>query len=209
LSWPKRHQKRNDLREGRIVINEKTCCTNRIAKKLGALTVGVVGNENKLGTLNDEGYDKSIVRSGSFYSDALNILDGTRPDLVLECIGGRIFRDSYKLLKEQGRMIVYGAAHFGNAKPRPDKLISLIKFLRRPKIDPMLMMHENKAVMGFNLIWLFEKAELFQQTLDKIDILQLKRPLIGHKFTFDNISAALKLFQSGSTTGKVVITVDH
>lgn len=182
---------------------------NRIAKKLGALTIGVVGNANKLGTLKDEGYDKSMVRSGSFYDDALKISDGSKPDLVLECIGGRIFRDSYKLLNEQGRMIVYGAAHFGNSRPRPDKLVALIKFLRRPKIDPMLMMRENKSVMGFNLIWLFEKAELFQQSLEEIYTLQLKKPLIGHKFTFNNMPDALKLFQSGSTTGKVVITVDN
>ncbi len=181
---------------------------NRIAKKLGGTTIGVVGNELKLDLLEEEGFDYRLVRSGKLYDDVLNMLDGGRPDIVMECIGGKIFKESYRLMADQGRIIPYGAAHFGNGSARANKILALIKYLRRPKIDPMLMMQENKSVMGFNLIWLFEKKKLFHESIQEIHKLDLEAPKIGHVFPFDKIKEAIRLFQSGKTTGKVVVEIE-
>jgi len=180
---------------------------NRIAKRFGGITIGAVGNSSKLNLLDEEGFDYKLVRSATLHDDVLELLDGERPDIVLECIGGQIFKESYRLMANQGRIIPYGAAHFGNGKPRANKLMSLMKYLRRPKVDPMLMMRENKSVMGFNLIWLFEKQELFQKSIQEIDNLGLEAPIIGHTFPFDKLKDAIKLFQTGTTTGKVVVEI--
>jgi len=67
------------------------------------------------------------------------------------------------------------------------------------------MIEENKSVMGFNLIWLYEQADLMQHLLTEIDHLALPAPYIGHYYEFTELPAALKAFQSGNTTGKVVL----
>ena len=180
---------------------------NRIAKKKGSYTIGVVGHEDKFSVLKSEGYDLWMVRSADFKAQLMKLTDNVKPDLILECIGGRIFEDSYKILNQQGRLISYGAAHFGNKSPRPDLLISMWKYLTRPKIDPMEMMKSNKSVMAFNLIWLFEKKHLFHKLIGELLDLDLGRPLVKHTFGFDNMHEALRLFQSGKTTGKVIVEV--
>ncbi len=181
---------------------------NRIAHKLGGITIGIVGSVKKIDVLKEEGFDYSLVRSPNIHDDVLKMLDGARPDIILECIGGKIFKESYRLMAEQGRMITYGAAHFGNKSSRPNKIVALTKYLRRPTIDPMLMMRENKSVMGFNLIWLFDKTELFNESLKEMAKLNLPKPRIGHRFPFDQMLKAIRLLQGGGTTGKVVVEVD-
>ena len=67
---------------------------NRIAKKKGSYTIGVVGHEDKFSVLKSEGYDLWMVRSADFKAQLMKLTDNVKPDLILECIGGRIFEDS-------------------------------------------------------------------------------------------------------------------
>lgn len=181
---------------------------NRIARHWQAYTIGTVGSSAKLPTLEAEGYDRGIVRSGRFAADLQEALDGRPLDLVLECIGGRIFRESYQALAPMGRCVVYGSAHYASVGQRPNYLKLVWHYLRRPRLDVQSMIEANKAVMGFNLIWLYERAELMHRLLGELPALDLGRPLIGHTFPFSNLSEAIVLFQSGQTIGKVVVTHD-
>lgn len=180
---------------------------NRIAKALGARTIGTVGNGSKLPVLNREGYNHALVRSDKLYDDVLRLTSGEHPELVLECIGGKIFKESYRVLAKGGRIVPYGAAHFGNSSDRPNMLRSVYKYLTRPRLDPLTMMRENKSVMPFNLIWMFEKKALFARYMKEIMQLDLPRPFIGHRFDFDDFPDAVRRLQTGNTTGKVVVEV--
>ena len=57
--------------------------------------------------------------------------------------------------------------------------------------------------MGFNLIWLYERAELMHELLGDLEKLDLGKPHVGHTFPFEKIKDAIHLFQSGKTIGKV------
>jgi alcohol dehydrogenase len=89
-----------------------------------------------------------------------------------------------------------------SARPNPFKLLP--KYLSRPKLDPFSLIDGNKSVMGFNLIYLWEKGEM-HELLSKSSKLKIERPYIGHTYSFEDLPQALKLFQSGNTIGKVVI----
>ena len=70
-----------NLKKGHTVLVQSAAggvgvWTNRIAKLLGAYTIGCVGNSSKLKFLEDEGYDGGFVRSKSFRSDLKKNLDG-------------------------------------------------------------------------------------------------------------------------------------
>lgn len=180
---------------------------NRLAKRLGAYTVGVVGSAAKVPLLEREGYDGWVVRGPHFKQDVMAALKGRDLHLVLEAAGGKYFTWSYELLAPQGRLVTYGSASFSPTGPRPNYLSLVWKFLRRPRLDPLRMPTQNKSVMAFNLIWLYEKADLLHQLLDEIAALQLPPPLVGHTYPFPELPKALDVFLGGQTTGKVVVLV--
>lgn len=180
---------------------------NRIAKKFNAFTIGTIGHPAKQDLLQREGYDRIIVRSKHFATDLEQALDGRPLHLIMECIGGKILQIGYRQLAPMGRLISYGSARYASVGNRPNYLKLLYYYLTRPKIDPQTMTSENKSVMAFNLIFLFHQAELMHQLLEEIRQLGLKKPYVGHRFPFDELQAAILLFQSGTTTGKVVLEV--
>ena len=180
---------------------------NRIAKKLGAYTIGVVGHANKLAVLKEEGFDRAIVRGKGFRQDLQDALGGRELNTVLETTGNKYFRYSYEAMAPMGRLISFGSGHFTPTSDRPNYLTLIWKYLTRPKIDPLSMIPANKAVMGFNLIWLYERHNLLQQLLLEISSLDLPAPRIGHEFAFAALPQALKIFKGGSTIGKVIINL--
>ena len=129
---------------------------NRIAKKKGAYTIGSVGGDSKFDLLKREGYDKYLVRGKDFKKSYLDVVGDVKLNIVLECIGGKVLMDSYKQMDRMGRLITYGSAHFASPRNGVNYFTLLLKYLKRPKFDPLKMVTSNKSVMGFNLIWLFD-----------------------------------------------------
>jgi alcohol dehydrogenase len=181
---------------------------NRIAKKFNAYTIGTVGNDKKIEVLKKEGYDDVIVRGNDFSKKLKQSLDGRNLDIVLECIGGKIFAESFKQMSAGGRIIVYGAAQFSTGSSSPNYLKVLTKYLTRPKVDPLSLSDKNKSVMGFNLIYLWDKVELMKKYLSNILEMKLPKPMIGEVFEFKDLLSAVKKFQTGQTVGKVSVLLD-
>jgi alcohol dehydrogenase len=182
---------------------------NRICKKFDAYTIGTVGSRKKVDfLLKEEGYDDVIVRDDGFYEKLLRALGDRRLLLVMECIGGKIFSDSWKAMAPMGRLIAYGSASFTSHGSAPNYPKLILKFLKRPKIDPLRLPSQNKSLMGFNLIYLYEQTDLMHAMLGELRALQLKAPHVGHVFSFDKMHDAIHLFQQGETMGKVVVKVD-
>ena len=181
---------------------------NRICKKYGAYTIGTVGQAGKVDFLQrDESYDAVILRDNDFYVKLKAAL-GERPlHLIMECIGGRILEQGWKAMAPMGRMVVYGNASFSSHGARPNYPKLIWKFLRRPKIDPLRLPTENKSLMGFNLIYLYEQTDMLHGLLQGLQALQLKPQFVGHVYPFGQMHEAIRLFQQGKTVGKVVLQV--
>jgi alcohol dehydrogenase len=182
---------------------------NRIAKKYGAYTIGTIGSDKKLDVLEKEGFDGKIIRGDSFSNDLKNALGDRELKLVLETIGGKIFKAGYAQMAPQGRMVVVGASQFASPGNKPNVLKLLWLFLTRPKLDPQQMIQDNKSVMGFNLIWLYDQVDMMDDILASMTQLDLGKPYVGQEFKFDQMHDAIKLFQSGKSTGKVVVTIEE
>ncbi len=178
---------------------------NRIAKKYKAYTIGSIGSPDKIETLKKEGYDDYIVRDRNFYKTLQEKLKGRNLNLVLECIGGKIFEDSFKSLASAGRIVVYGSANFAPESDSPNIFKLGYQYLTRPKIDPLSMISSNKSLLAFNLIWLWDKIEELSLMLEKILAMQLPPPVIGKTFPFANALNALHYFKSGKSVGKVIL----
>ena len=181
---------------------------NRLAKEMGGFTIGAVGSEAKFDLLKEEGYDRVMTRGKDFLkSYHKQVGKEIRPHLVLECIGGKVLMDSYKQMERMGRLISYGSASFSNNSKGVNYLSLIFKYIRRPKFDTMKMMSSNKSVMAFNLIWLFDQVHLYEQYMQEVMSYSIGKPRVGHEFSFSEAPNALMLFQSGKTTGKVVLNI--
>jgi alcohol dehydrogenase len=180
---------------------------NRIAKKFSAYTIGTVGSEAKVAIARAEGYDQVIVRSRRFREDLQRALGGRQLDLALDAVGGDIQRQSYEMLTTTGRMVAYGLSEFASHIATPNYLMLAWRYLRMPRYDTLSLIESNKSIMGFNLIWLYDRVDVWRTMVGKIQDLNLAKPRVGATFPFGRMKEALKLFQSGQTTGKVVVTV--
>ncbi|MFA6585951.1 MAG: zinc-binding dehydrogenase [Candidatus Paceibacterota bacterium] len=179
---------------------------NRIAKKFDCITIGTVGNKDKTEFCLKQGYDYVIVRSKNFKTDLINVLNGKNLNVIMECIGGKIFKDSFDVLAPQGRMIVYGFAEYMSKGNRLNYLKALFKYFFRPKIDIQKL--NNKTISGFNLIYLFKKVELMHKLLEELKNLGLEqKPYISSQYDFLHLKEAIKKLQSGDTFGKIVINI--
>ena len=179
----------------------------KIAKAYDCFSIGTVGSAAKVDFAKKEGYDRVIVRGADFEQQLKNAL-GERPlELVMDSVGGRYFSIPFKMLTPIGRVVVFGSARYASVGNRPNFFRLLYHFITRPKIDPQQLPETNKAVLGFNLIWLYERVELMHQLLQEINDLHLAPPHVGHVFPFEKMHEAIRLFQSGKTVGKVEVEV--
>jgi NADPH:quinone reductase-like Zn-dependent oxidoreductase len=200
-----------NLQQGQTVLIHSAAggvglLANRIAKKWNAHTIGVVGSPGKFEKLQQEGYDGWLVRSPKFPKELKRALNGRPLHLVLEASGGNYLQWSYEAMAPMGRLVAYGSACFTPTGKAPNWPRLAWQYMTRPKLDPMKMITDNKSVMGFNLIWLYEQHELFTQLMREILALELAPPHIGHAFTFEEMPQALELFRSGNTVGKVIVS---
>ncbi len=181
---------------------------NRIAKKFSAFTIGTIGRPNKAALLKSEGYDAVIVRDSEFRKALAEKLDGRKLDLVLDAVGGRVQKESFDFLSTTGRLVAYGLSQFASPGKRPNYFKLAVNFLRMPRYQTLTLIESNKSVLGFNLIWLYDRVDLLKTMLDEIQSFQLAKPYVGMTFPFEKLKDAVTAFQSGNTTGKVVVTVN-
>lgn len=204
-----------NLREGMTVLIHSAAggvgiLANRICKKYGAYTIGTVGRPAKVDFLQkEEVYDAVILRDRHFYEKLVAAQKGRPLNLIMECIGGKILMQGWKALAPMGRMVVYGNASFTTHGSRPNYPRLLWRFFKRPKIDPLRLPTQNKSLMGFNLIYLYEQTNMMHEMLSALQALSLKPQHIGHVFKFEEMHEAIRLFQQGKTVGKVVVKVEQ
>lgn len=200
------------IREGQTVLIHSAAGgvgiqSNRIAKRFNAYTIGTVGSDKKIALLESEGYNDWIVRSDRFREDLREKLGKRELNIVLECIGGQILKDGFRLMSPEGRMIVYGSADFMTPGNKPNYLRLIWKYWKRPRLDPLRMIEWNKSVMSFNLIHLYHKKERIGEYFRQIQDLDIGKPHVGHVYPFPELIQAVKYYQKGKTTGKVVVNV--
>jgi len=130
-------------------------------------------------------------------------------DIVMDSVQGIYFQPAFDRLSRGGKHVVFGAAAMTPPGSSPNWLRLAWQWLWRPKVDPLEIIAANKGVIGFNLIWMWDKvedmSEIFTAMMAQV---QWQPPHVGRTFAFDDAPAAMRYLQSGSSVGKVVVVVD-
>jgi alcohol dehydrogenase len=183
-------------------------------QRLGARPIPTVGRPETTAVLVERGVprERIIVRDPSRFSDqldaAIHAAGGPDLDVVFDAIGGPYFLPALGRLRPEGRYLLYGAADFMPSGSRPNWPRLAWQYLRRPRLDPMRLIDRNRGVLGFNLIWLFEAAHRLPAAFAGALASSSDRPLIGLRVAFDDLPRGMRALQGGTTTGKVVVSLD-
>jgi NADPH:quinone reductase-like Zn-dependent oxidoreductase len=132
-------------------------------------------------------------------------------DVILDPLGGRSWRTSYRLLRPGGRSINYGASSFA-----PDARRSPIAFLRglagMRKINPLKQMWDSKAIVGVMIPTLWDELGSYGQLLEPLlDLIEdgTITPVIDTSFGLDQAADAHRRLVDRKNIGKVVLLADR
>ena len=179
----------------------------QLGKRAGCHITGVVGGAHKIEAAREAGADVVIDKRAVDLWDAAS----GEFDVVLDANGVETLGTSYARLAPAGRLVIYGfhtMLQRGRDRPNWPKLAW--SWLRTPRFNPLDLTTSNKSVMGFNLSFLFHRADVLEAAMD--DLLAgvragELRPLGTTSFPLERVADAHAALESGGTTGKLVLTV--
>jgi NADPH2:quinone reductase len=166
----------------------------QLAKRWGAgRIIATASTADKRQLCLDLGADAVVDSTVEDLRSALREANGGRGvDVVLEMTGGSVFDQSLAALAPLGRLAVFGMA--GRRPPTP--------------VAPGALMARSTAVIGFWLIHLLQKPQLF--TTAVLDLLALiadgsLRPVIGGVYTLTEAGDAHRALLDRSSIGKLIL----
>jgi alcohol dehydrogenase len=185
-----------------------------VLARLGARPVGVVGSAAKIEFLAERHalprtslVLRTPAKYGARLDAALASLGARGFDVVFDAVLGAWFQPAFARLAPEGRYVLYGAADFMPSGQRRGWARLAWRWLRRPRLDPLAMISTNRALLAFNLIWLWEAVERVPEAYAALAALELPAPHVGARYRFADARQALVELKSGQTVGKSVLVV--
>jgi NADPH:quinone reductase-like Zn-dependent oxidoreductase len=129
-------------------------------------------------------------------------------DVIMDAIGGKSFRTSYNLLAPGGRLVAFGASSVMSGERR--NLVTAARAaVRMPRFNLIKQMSASKAVIGLNMLTLWDNAATIEpwitplrELLDDGTIV----PVVAEAFPFDRAPDAHRFIAERRNVGKVVLT---
>ncbi len=180
-----------------------------IARHLGAQTFGTASSK-KHARLRERGLLHAIdYTRGDWEQEFARITQGQGAHLIIDPLGGRNFKKSYRSLAPTGRLGMFGiseASHTGLI----GKIKLILTALSMPFFHPVSLMNHNRAAFGVNLARFAAQPtvirEWMQQILDLVGKGEL-HPVTDRSFAFEQVAAAHEYMESRQNFGKVVLTL--
>ncbi len=173
----------------------------------GAKAIGLVGSESKIDVCR-----KLDAQDAGLYESAGELIDRHfhgRADVVVDAIGGRVFRALWRRLDRGGRYVLYGfaaaAGPGGVARVKAARELIAMGLLA-----PYRFVQSCRTLIGFNLSLLPAKTGELRRAAEGIFDLWKSgriRPILGPRFDFADLPRAHEALASRSTIGKVLISV--
>jgi len=185
----------------------------QLGKICNLKVVGVVGSSHKVDyaykELNcDLVIDKSVddlwVEANKYSPNGYNA--------IFDANGYQTLSDGYNHLASGGRLVVYG---FHSMLPKVGGRLNICAwlkiiygYLKTPTFNPLDMTNVNRALLCFNLSFMFNRTDVLEEAMGKLIQYvkngQLKVPKVTI-FPMNRVGAAHKHIESGMSVGKLVL----
>ncbi len=177
----------------------------QIAKSKGCIVYGTA-SKSKLAHIRSIGVDHPIDYRNTDFSNVVHSdLGGAELDFAFDSIGGKTFKQSYKLLKPGGTIVYFGAAsQIGSSKLKALGVVAGFGLF-----SPIQLLMSSKSMIAVNMLRIADhKPELFQKifagVMDYVDQGIIK-PTLAKKFHVDQIADAHEYLETRQSIGKVVM----
>ncbi len=181
----------------------------QMARDHGCQVVGVVGGPHKIAAAQALGCARVIDRSREdLWAQARVIAPGGYA-AIFDANGVSTLRNSYKHLAPAGRLVVYGFhSMMPRAGGRPNYAKLVWDFVRTPWFSAMDLVNHNRSVLGFNLSYMFGRADLLGEAMarvvDGFARGALRMPAVT-TYPLEQVAKAHADLESGQTVGKLVL----
>ena len=183
----------------------------QIAADIGAEIFATAGTDAKLELARTHGAHHLInYASTDFAREVRRICSGGGVDVVMDGVGGDVFRKSWAILEPMGRYVLFGVSAV-TGRGALSRLKAAAVFARMGTLFPWQLIGKNKGIFGFNLGTLTGKEPYLREAAGAILALNRRgvlRPVVGQVFRFEEIVAAHRHLQERKSVGKVVVTLD-
>lgn len=129
-------------------------------------------------------------------------------DVIMDAVGGPSFRTSYNLLAPGGRLICFGASAVVSGERR--NLITAARTaLRMPRFNLIKQMQESKAVVGLNMLTLWDHHRSLDRWYEPLRAMMdagALSPVVAEAFPFERAGEGHNMITSRRNVGKVVLT---
>lgn len=181
----------------------------QLGRMQGCRVIGVVGGPHKVAAAREAGADVVIDKSQAPLWPAVEAAAPGGVDVACDANGPETLRASYRHLAPGGRLVVYGFHSMlprTGGRPRWWQLVT--GFVRTPWFSPLALTNENRTVGGFNLSYMFHRADLLAEgigaLLGGLAAGRVRAPAVT-TWPLDQVAQAHAALESGRTVGKMVL----
>ena len=205
------------LREGdRVLIHAAAggvgIAATQIARNAGAEIFGTA-SPSKHDAIREQGVTHAIdYRSTDFEAEVNRLTDGDGVDVIIDAMGPTSFRKDYRLLRQGGRLIMYGLSEATNESGRDlRKAISSlarIPFATLPWWKSAGALSENKGVFGLNMLTWWDREGSLDRMIEPLMAGVVEgtyQPVIAASFPFERAGEAHRFIAERRNIGKVVL----
>jgi len=180
----------------------------QIAKNYGCYVIGTASKNEKLNMLKDLGIGMAINYEEEDFEKVIRQKLKGGIDVVLEVVGGNVFKKSMNLLNPFGRTVVVGFASLNLNKFNPLSWLRTWKDIPRSKVNQLA---ESSTGLGAtHLGYLLKDESLLNEAWDELVSFTVEhgiKPIIGHRFDFIDLPKSHELMESRNSYGKIIITL--
>ncbi len=166
----------------------------QLAKLMGAgKVIATASTDAKLELARSLGADEVInyTTETEWPKRVREMTDGKGVDVILEMVGGEVFKQNFKCLALFGRVVIFGVAS-----------------QETPTLNPTQLMYRNHSVIGYWLVNTMSRPKLFAQAMNElvgwVNEGKLKA-IVEHTFPLSETAAAHTMLEGRQTIGKVVL----
>lgn len=180
-----------------------------IATRFGCDTVGLAGSDEKLEQVLALGAGAAVNYRRADFQARLRQAAGPRGfDVVLEVVGGDVFRAVWPVLAPFGRVVVAGFASLALQKWNPLSWLRTWRDL--PRADIRSLAPASAGLMATHLGYLLDDPPRLARVWGELMAFVAAhgiRPVVGATFSFSQMPDAHRLMESRRSVGKIVVRV--
>ncbi len=184
--------------------------TVMLAKAMGLLVVGTTSTQKKVSILEKLNIDLAINYSNeNFRERIMNWTENVGVNVILESVGGTIFKESLQCLSPMGRLILVGISSVKFSLLNPLTWWPTYRLI--PRINLLSMLGKSQGILAFHLGRLLDNnySEIQKIFLELVDFIQEQKiyPLIGKIYPLEKIADAHRFIESRESFGKILLQI--